>query len=58
MRNYTGRKYSYNSFSRSFALPENIKEDDIKAHYEDGVLKLSIAKKTIDVSKAKEISVA
>jgi HSP20 family protein len=57
-KNYTRREYSYNSFKRSFTLPENVKEDDIKAHYEDGVLKLTVAKKVMTVSKAKEIAVA
>ncbi|MEI5579364.1 Hsp20/alpha crystallin family protein, partial [Streptomyces brasiliscabiei] len=37
-KNYTRQEYSYNSFSRSFTLPEDVKEDDIKAQYEDGVL--------------------
>jgi len=56
-KNYTRREYSYNSFNRSFTLPENVKEEDIKAHYEDGVLKLTLAKKVVTVSKAKEIAV-
>ncbi len=56
-KNYTRQEYSYNSFSRSFTLPENAKEDDIKAYYENGVLKLDIAKKAIAVSKTKEIAV-
>jgi HSP20 family protein len=42
---YTRREFGYTSFSRSFNLPVNTKEDDIDARYEDGVLKLSIAKK-------------
>lgn len=56
-KNYTRQEYSYNSFSRSFSLPENAKEDDIKARYENGVLKLDVAKKSIAVSKVKEIAV-
>ncbi len=56
-KNYTRQEYSYNSFSRSFAMPDDAKEEDIKAHYEDGVLKLTVAKKAIAVSKAKEIAV-
>lgn len=56
-KNFTRKEFSYNSFTRSFTLPENVKEDDIKAHYEDGVLKLNLAKKTMTVSKAKEIAV-
>lgn len=57
-KNYTRQEYTYNSFSRSFSLPENAKEDDIKAHYEDGELKLSIAKLALSVTKAKEIAVS
>jgi len=56
-RNFTRREFSFNSFSRSFTLPENVKQEDIKAHYEDGVLKLDLAKKAVTVSKAKEIAV-
>lgn len=56
-KNYTRQEYSFNSFSRTFTLPENVKEDDIKAKYENGVLKLDIAKKTIAVSKTMEIAI-
>lgn len=56
-KNYTRQEYNYNSFMRSFTLPENAKAEDIKAHYEDGILRLSVAKKVITVSKAKEIAV-
>ena len=58
-KNYTRQEYSYNSFSRSFTLPDDVKDDNVKAHYEDGVLKLSIARKALaPASKAKEIAVA
>jgi HSP20 family protein len=43
---YTRREFGCTSFSRSFNLPVNTNEDDISAHYEDGILKLSIVKKT------------
>lgn len=43
--NYTRHEFSYNSFSRSFLLPDIADADKIKAKYEDGVLKLSIPKK-------------
>ena len=56
-KNYTRKEYSSSSFTRSFTLPDDVKEDDIKAHYEDGVLKLTIAKKAITVVKGKEIAV-
>ncbi|MCX2740674.1 Hsp20/alpha crystallin family protein [Pontibacter anaerobius] len=42
--NYTRREYNYSSFSRSFRLPESVKEDDIKANYKDGVLHVMVPK--------------
>lgn len=56
-KNYTRQEYNYSVFSRSFTLPDDVKEDDIKANYQDGILKLSVAKKAV-VSKAKEIAIA
>lgn len=41
---YSRREYSFNSFSRSFTLPDNVKEGNIDAKYENGVLKVSIPK--------------
>ncbi len=57
-RNYTRREFNYSSFSRSFTLPENAKEDEIKASYDNGVLKLSVAKSAVYASKAKEIAIS
>jgi HSP20 family protein len=42
---YTRKEFSYSSFSRSFTLPEDVKQDKIEAAYEDGVLKISLPKK-------------
>jgi len=55
--NYTRREFSYSSFSRSFNLPENIKQDEIKAKYEDGVLHLTLGKSEATVPAKKMISV-
>src|ERR1700739_563869 len=33
----TRKEFSYNSFSRSFRLPENSKADKIEAEYENGI---------------------
>lgn len=52
--NYTRREFGYTSFSRSFNLPVNTNEEDIQAKYEDGVLKLSIAKKDQPEAKSKK----
>lgn len=47
---YCRKEYSYQSFSRSFVLPEHVDEDQIDAKYEDGIL-------TVHVPKTKETSV-
>ena len=56
--NYTCREFSYNSFTRSFRLPENCIPDKIDAKYENGILRLAIPKKEVTITKAhKEIPV-
>jgi len=42
---YTRKEYSYSSFSRSFTLPEDVKEESIEASYENGVLNLKLPRK-------------
>ncbi|MCE7993998.1 MAG: Hsp20/alpha crystallin family protein [Roseivirga sp.] len=42
---YTRKEFSYSSFSRSFRLPDSVKEDKIKAKYDNGVLIVSLPKK-------------
>lgn len=57
-KNYLRREYSYNSFCRSFALPDNSISDKINAKYENGILHVSIPKEKVTISKpAKEIKV-
>jgi HSP20 family protein len=56
---YTRKEYSYHSFFRSFTLPENSMPEQIHAHYEDGILKISVPKKEIaPVKSKKEIAVS
>lgn len=43
--NYNRREYNYSSFSRTFTLPDDVIREKIDAHYEDGVLRLSLPKK-------------
>lgn len=38
------RESSYGSFQRSFALPEGLHTDDVKASFKDGILTLSMRK--------------
>jgi len=56
-KNYSRREYHYASFTRSFRLPDNAKDDDIKALYTDGMLKLTIPKTTEQVKATKEIKI-
>lgn len=42
---FARKEYAYNSFSRSFTLPENSNGDKLEAHYENGILRLMLPKK-------------
>lgn len=58
-KDFTRKEFSYSNFSRSFMLPENVNEDKIEAHYEDGILKLQVLKKAVEkTTLAKAIEVA
>ncbi|CAM1359877.1 Small heat shock protein [Tenacibaculum sediminilitoris] len=53
---YTRKEFSYNSFKRSLSLPESINTDqDVKAIYENGILKLNLQKKKGIDEKPKKI---
>ena len=41
---YSRREFYQSEFSRSFNLPEDVNEDDITAHFEDGILKVRIGR--------------
>lgn len=41
----TKQEFSYQSFSRSFTLPEHVDEEKISAKYENGILSIDIPKK-------------
>lgn len=57
-KDYSRREYNYSSFSRSFRLPDNVKDDAITAKYDNGILKLSLPKSNVQVSATKEITVS
>ena len=44
-QNYTRKEFSYNSFRRSFYLPNTVESEKINARYEDGILSVWIPKK-------------
>lgn len=52
---YTRREFSHSSFSRTFSLPENIAEDEIKAGFNDGLLKIILKKSNNKVSTRKQV---
>ena len=57
--NYTRREFSYQSFQRSFSLPENkVLGDKITARYVDGILQITVPKsEEAKVKPAKQIAV-
>jgi HSP20 family protein len=54
---FARREFSYFKFKRTFMLPENIRSDDIKAIYENGLLKLILPKKEVKKEYVKEIKI-
>jgi HSP20 family protein len=56
-KKFSKREYSYNTFTRSFTLPEVADPGKIDAEYIDGVLKLTVAKKEEAKVQSREISV-
>ena len=53
--NYTRREFAYSSFKRAFTLPETIDEDNIKANYNNGILKFTLPKKAEALPKPKRM---
>ena len=56
-KKFSKREYSYNTFTRSFTLPETAEYANISAEYTDGILKLSVAKREEAKFQSREIAV-
>ncbi|PWK78927.1 HSP20 family protein [Mucilaginibacter oryzae] len=56
-KKFSKREYSYNSFVRSFTLPESADQSKIEADYTDGILKLTVAKREEAKFQSREIVV-
>ena len=54
--NYHRIERSYGNFSRSFSIPATVDEEQIRADYKDGVLKIVLPKK--EQAKPKQIKIA
>ncbi|SEN21819.1 heat shock protein Hsp20 [bacterium A37T11] len=56
-KQYTKREYSYNSFVRSFALPDSADDAQIEASYKDGILHIKVAKKEEAKHQVRQIDI-
>jgi HSP20 family protein len=56
-KNYNKREYSYNSFVRSFTLPESAEVSAIEAAYTDGILRIDVAKREEAKAATRQIEI-
>ena len=54
---YTRREFRYESFSRSFKLPETVNQAEVSAVYENGLLKVTLPKNEAAKTIVKTISI-
>jgi len=52
---YTRMEFSRSSFSRTFSLPDNVLEEDIKANYKEGLLRITLQKSVKSIADKKQI---
>lgn len=55
--NYRRREFSYQSFKRSFELPQNVASDSISAKYDNGILNIFIPKRVEQNVSGKSIEI-
>src|SRR6266545_701413 len=56
--NYQRIERSYGSFTRSFTLPSTVETDNVNAEYDNGVLKIKLAKRAEAKPKQIKVNVA
>jgi HSP20 family protein len=56
-RKYFTREIRYGSLKRAFELPEYLNDEEIKAKFKDGILKIEIPRKEEEVKKNKKIDI-
>lgn len=55
-KDYTRKEFSYSSFKRSLSLPKSVNVDqEVKAVYENGILKLNLKKKEEAIKQPKKV---
>lgn len=54
---YSRKEFSLSAFTRRFNLPEHIDKDQVKAHYENGIMSIRLPKKTEEKPRSKSISI-
>ena len=52
---FTRKEFGCNSFKRSFSIPETVSTDKISASYKDGILMVSLPKKTEALPQPKKL---
>ncbi|MFD0941640.1 Hsp20/alpha crystallin family protein [Pedobacter boryungensis] len=57
-KNYSRKEFSYNSFTRSFTLPDSADENNIVAKYNNGVLSVDIPKREEAKHVSRQISIS
>jgi len=57
-KNFSRKEFSYNSFTRSFTLPDSADETGIEAKYNEGILKVDIPKREEAKNVNRQISIS
>lgn len=53
--NFTRKEFGFNSFKRSFNIPESVSTDKISANYKEGILTVSLPKKEEALPQPKKL---
>ncbi len=56
-RKYFTKEIRHGSFKRAFEIPTYLNEEDIKAKFNDGILKVEIPRKEEEIKKNKKIDI-
>lgn len=56
-KEYTRKEYNFSSFSHSYHIPDNVRDNEITATHKDGVLTLVLPKTNQQVTATKSITI-